>query len=107
MTSGAASTLVLDPSAPSIIYAGFAQPFWGGVYRSDDGGTTWTAFNTGLTDLVVMAVAIDRSGTFLYASTGGLAEFSHEVFSLRIVQPRLRVLPPFHRREVRVVSPRP
>jgi hypothetical protein len=49
------SSLVADPGNPKRFYA--AVPAFStatgneGVYRSDDGGVTWTAVNTGLTDL--------------------------------------------------------
>jgi hypothetical protein len=41
-----------------------------GVYKSKDGGASWSAMNTGLTDLNVTALAIDPSTpTILYAGT--------------------------------------
>jgi hypothetical protein len=50
------SSLVADPSNPNRFYAGVPTTPFGptgleGVYRSDDGGVTWTAVNTGLTGL--------------------------------------------------------
>lgn len=50
--------IVLDPTNPDIVYAGTNQ----GVYRSADGGETWTPANGGLGgygDLVVTGIAID------------------------------------------------
>ncbi len=50
--------VVLDPTNPTIIYAGTNQ----GVYRSTDGGETWMPANGGLGgygDLVVTGLAID------------------------------------------------
>lgn len=50
--------IVLDPTNANIVYAGTNQ----GVYRSADGGETWTPANGGLGgygDLVVTGIAID------------------------------------------------
>ena len=60
--------LAIDPSAPATLYAG---TYGGGVFKSSDGGGSWTAINTGLTDPLFSALAIDPSapGT-LYAGTG-------------------------------------
>ena len=53
---------------PSTLYAGTAG---GGVFKSTDAGGTWSALNTGLTDLAVNALAIDPlTPTTLYAGTG-------------------------------------
>jgi hypothetical protein len=42
----------------------------GGVYKSTDGGATWSIFNTGLTNTAVNALAIDpQRPTTLYAGT--------------------------------------
>jgi serine/threonine protein kinase len=38
-------TIVLDPATPQRMYVAISS---GGVYRSDDGGTTWTARNRGV-----------------------------------------------------------
>ena len=58
----------MDPSAPATLYAGTV----GGVFKSTNGGGSWTAINTGLTNTEVQALAIDPSapGT-LYAGTYG------------------------------------
>ncbi len=50
--------IVLDPTNANIVYAGTNQ----GVYRSADGGETWTPANGGLGgygDLVVTGIAVD------------------------------------------------
>ena len=59
--------LAIDPATPSTLYAGTGG---GGVFKSTNGGGTWGAVNTGLTDTVVFALAIDPAtpGT-LYAGT--------------------------------------
>ena len=74
------STLVVDPSHPNIVYAAFgvsqATGQGAGVFASVDGGATWNARNTGLTDLTLTALAIDRNDPqSLYAGTG-----THGVF---------------------------
>ena len=61
--------LVINPKIPKIIYAGTNG---GGVFRSTDGGETWNAMNTGLTDLRVNALAIAPwISKILYAGTEG------------------------------------
>jgi hypothetical protein len=112
---GAVRTLVVDPSAPSILYATISAPSGeggvsksvdggvtfersnagmveadnagplivdshhpgrlfvatqGGVFRSDDFAATWRGMNEGLIDYFVADIAIDPSGTHLYAATG-------------------------------------
>jgi hypothetical protein len=50
----------------------------GGVRKSADGGITWSAVNTGLTNLIVEALAMDPSDPqTVYAGTsgGGLFKF--------------------------------
>lgn len=62
------SSLVLDPSVPHAqlptLYAGTRA----GVYRSVDGGESWTANNTGLADAAVLALALGPGG-ILYTGT--------------------------------------
>ena len=41
------SALALDPTTPTTLYAGTDRS---GVFKSTDGGATWSAVNTGLTD---------------------------------------------------------
>jgi hypothetical protein len=44
----------------------------GGVFKSTNGGTNWSAVNTGLTNTYVYALAIDpATPTTLYAGTWG------------------------------------
>ena len=54
----------------TILFAGTAA---GDVYRSTDNGASWTAVNTGLTNLSVHALGV--SGTSLFAGTGGGGAF--------------------------------
>jgi photosystem II stability/assembly factor-like uncharacterized protein len=69
-----ASTLVVDPSRPNIVYAAFGVSLvtgqGAGVFASADGGLTWNPRNTGLTDFTITALAIDRNDPqSLYAGT--------------------------------------
>lgn len=67
--------LVVDPLTPNILYT--AQR-GGGVYKSVDSGMSWTAVNSGLTNLSVYTLALDPlTPTTLYAGTyyGGGAIF--------------------------------
>src|SRR5262249_53883146 len=61
--------IAVDPHGAGTIFMGTIA---GGVRKSVDGGTTWSAVNTGLTNLVVYALAMDASGPqTVYAGTGG------------------------------------
>ncbi len=72
--SGTVRALVMDPRNPLTLYAGtiFA------VFRSMDGGVTWHVFG-GPIDLFAISLAIDQTGTRLYAGT------PNGVFSYQIV----------------------
>jgi photosystem II stability/assembly factor-like uncharacterized protein len=62
-------SLAIDPFDPNILYAGTTSSE--GVFRSLDGGATWSAVNTGLTARNVWSLAIDpQNPTTLYAGTG-------------------------------------
>jgi photosystem II stability/assembly factor-like uncharacterized protein len=64
-----AFVLALDPTTPTTLYAG---TYGGGVFKSTDGGTSWSAVNTGLTSPTVQALALDpTTPTTLYAGTWG------------------------------------
>jgi photosystem II stability/assembly factor-like uncharacterized protein len=66
---GEVKALAIDPSTPATLYAG---TFFGGVFKSTNGGTSWTAINSGLTITSVYALAIDPSTpAMLYAGTDG------------------------------------
>lgn len=67
--------VVIDPTNPSVIYAG-AQgngtgqpPYVGGVFKSTDGGNTWSPANVGMGNTSrVLSLAIDPANTsILYA----------------------------------------
>jgi photosystem II stability/assembly factor-like uncharacterized protein len=60
--------LVIDHSNPDTIYAGTD----GGAFKSTDGGATWIAINSGLTNTHVNTLAINPTNTsIIYAGTDG------------------------------------
>src|SRR5437016_2953437 len=60
-----AAVLVVDPSAPSTVYAGTTQ----GVLKTMDSGVTWAPATSGLSFASVSALAIDPRNTgTLYAA---------------------------------------
>ena len=65
--SGRVTDVVIDPSDPNKVYVGTAQ---GGVYRSLDGGTTWTAIFDAADSLAIGALALDSANGRLYVGTG-------------------------------------
>jgi photosystem II stability/assembly factor-like uncharacterized protein len=63
------STLAVDPQNPRTVYAG---TYGRGVFKTTDGGTSWSAVNSGLTTLSVNSLAIDpQNPNTIYAGTGG------------------------------------
>ncbi len=66
--SGRTVAIVVHPTNPNIVYVGAAQ---GGVYRSTDGGTTWTQLFNGADSQVIGALALAPSNPeILYVGTG-------------------------------------
>src|SRR5207249_2489162 len=62
---GSILALAIDPTTPSTLYAATRS---GGVFKSTDGGGSWTDVNMGLTNLDVHAVAVDpTNGNVVYA----------------------------------------
>jgi BNR/Asp-box repeat. len=60
--------LAINPTTPSTLYAGTD----GGAFKSTDGGATWSAVNTGLSDPDVYALAINPTApNTLYAGANG------------------------------------
>jgi len=65
--SGRVTAIDIDPTDPNKVYVGAAQ---GGVYRSLDGGTTWTPiFDTSQT-LAIGALTLDAANGRLWVGTG-------------------------------------
>jgi photosystem II stability/assembly factor-like uncharacterized protein len=80
LTNDGVSAIAIAPTAPSVIYAGtFAfgrpgpAPVGSGVFKSTDGGLSWSAVNTGLGGSAVFSVAVDPAdpATVLAAVEGG------------------------------------
>src|SRR5215831_14233667 len=76
------TSLAIDPTAPIILYAasscvragGLACN--GGVFKTINGGSSWSSVNVGLTNTNVSALAIDPwTPTTLYAGTSGSGVF--------------------------------
>ncbi|MFY9579022.1 MAG: hypothetical protein WAQ33_06835 [Gaiellaceae bacterium] len=60
--------IVIDPHNLKNIYAGISD---GGILKSTDGGDTWAASNTGLTDKQITTLAVNpRNPQTLYVGTG-------------------------------------
>jgi photosystem II stability/assembly factor-like uncharacterized protein len=60
--------IAVAPSDPSVVYAGKVS--WGGVFRSRDGGASWTSASEGLSSRTVLSLAVDpRRPEFVYAGT--------------------------------------
>jgi uncharacterized repeat protein (TIGR01451 family) len=53
-----ANVLAIDPTTPSTVYAATNI---GGIYKTTNGGATWSQSNTGLTNINATAVAVDRT----------------------------------------------
>lgn len=66
--SGRVSAIAVHPTNPDIVYVGAAQ---GGLYRSLNGGATWTPLMDSALTLAIGAVAISPSDpTTIYVGTG-------------------------------------
>lgn len=75
--SGRTIAIAVHPTDPNIVYAGTAQ---GGLYRTIDGGATWTPMLDGALSLAIGAVAIAPSQPdTIYVGTGE-ASFSKDSF---------------------------
>ncbi len=65
---GAVRALAVAPTFPPSVYAGTN----GGVFKTTDGGASWSAVNSGLTTTNVVDLAIDPTAPeTLYAATDG------------------------------------
>lgn len=68
-SKGDVFTLVIDPTAPTTLYAGTETQ---GVFKSIDGGFHWAPINTGLINVRIGALLIDPlQPTTLYSGTYG------------------------------------
>jgi hypothetical protein len=66
--SGRVTALAVDPTNPSVVYLGAAE---GGVWKTTNGGTSWTPLTDAQVSLAVGSIAIDPSNyTTVYVGTG-------------------------------------
>ncbi len=66
--SGRVTAIAVHPSNPNIVYVGAAQ---GGLYRTTDGGTNWTAIMDNALSLAIGSIAISPSQPeTIYVGTG-------------------------------------
>ncbi len=66
--AGRVSAVAVDPTNPNVIYRGTAG---GGVWKSTNGGTTWTSLTDNLGNLSIGAIAIAPSSpNTIYVGTG-------------------------------------
>ena len=75
--SGRVSAIAVHPTNPNIVYVGTAQ---GGLYRSLNGGTTWTPLLDGAFSLAIGSVAIAPSSPSTVFVGTGEAAFSGDSF---------------------------
>ncbi len=67
--TGLVWTLAIDPTNHATVYAGTV---FGGVFKSTDFGLTWAPINSGITNLNVRSIAVDRRDAgIVYAGTDG------------------------------------
>ena len=65
---GRITSIAIDPRTPSTVYAGSAS---GGVWRTSNGGASWTSLTDAQCSLTTGAIAIDPTDpTILYVGTG-------------------------------------
>lgn len=67
--------LIVDPNNPNVLYAAThayfnPNPNERGIFKSTDGGDSWSPINTGLTSLFVFTLALVDTST-IYAGTDG------------------------------------
>jgi len=75
------NAIVLDPSAPTTeILVGTDL----GVYRTHDGGTTWTPFNAGLPNAPVLDLVYDSATKILAAATHGRGVWTAQMGAVRV-----------------------
>ncbi len=65
---GRTRALVIDPTAPNTMYSGGVD---GGVWKTTNGGTTWTPQDDFMANIAITAIAMHPTNTqILYAATG-------------------------------------
>ncbi len=80
--SGRVSAIAVHPTNPNIVYVGTAQ---GGLYRSLNGGTTWTPLLDSALSLAIGSIAIAPSDpTTVFVGTGEAAFSADSFFGVGI-----------------------
>lgn len=78
--SGRVSAIAVDPGNPDVVYVGAAQ---GGVYRSINGGTSWTQIFDAAESLAIGALVLAPSDpSILYVGTGESALSADSFFGV-------------------------
>ena len=88
MVTGRVTSICIDPTNPQTIYVGAAR---GGIWKSTDGGKSWTAKSDNEVSLATGALAVARSNPqVIYAGTGeGNLERYVQAFPLELVARQL------------------
>ncbi len=64
------TSIAISPTSPNNLYVGtFSYDVGNGVFQSTNGGISWSAFNEGMNYPYILDLAMDSSGTNLYAAT--------------------------------------
>lgn len=91
--SGRVTAIAVDPASDLIVYVGTAQ---GGLYRSLDGGTSWTALMDSAQSLAIGAITIDpvnHDTVFVGTGEGNLSGDSFFGVGLYIIRSASTVSP--------------
>lgn len=65
---GRTRALIIDPTAPNVMYAGGVA---GGIWKTTNGGASWSALDDFMANLAVTSLAFDPSNSnVIYAGTG-------------------------------------
>ncbi|HEX7183055.1 MAG TPA: hypothetical protein VF756_14530 [Thermoanaerobaculia bacterium] len=62
--------LALAPSVPGLLFLTLTSDFPARLYRSDDGGESWSPSDQGIGDRGISALAVSPSSSTVYAGTG-------------------------------------
>ena len=81
--------IAVDPSNPDDVVI---ADFHSGIYRTTDGGSTWSLFNNGLSTRAVGTLSFSSDGSFVYAGTKGEGVFRYQ-FSATGVANELHIQP--------------
>ena len=69
LEAGSPTGVIIDPQSPQTVYAGIAGDApTGGLYKSTDGGTSWSALGSFPAGATRIALAISLDGAVLYAA---------------------------------------